>query len=94
MYFKQSGDVSGDATSMLGRLGAWGEPNELVTPVIVLVIGLMLLSQFVPISRVRELQFEYGRLPWAVQGALFGVGLVLVDVLGPEGVAPFIYFQF
>ena len=82
------------ATSMLGRLRAWGEPNELVTPVIVLVIGLMLLSQFVPISRVRELQFEYGRLPWAVQGALFGVGLVLVDVLGPEGVAPFIYFQF
>ena len=34
------------------------------------------------------------RLGWVGQGALFGIGIVAVDVLGPEGVAPFIYFQF
>jgi hypothetical protein len=31
--------------------------------------------------------------PVAQAGAL-GIGLFLVDALGPEGIAPFIYFQF
>lgn len=82
------------ATTMLGRLTAWGDPTELVSPLLVLVIVAMIASQFVPLSRVRLAEAEYGRLPWWVQGALLGVGLVVIDVLGPEGVAPFIYFQF
>ncbi len=82
------------ATSMLGRLTAWGEPSELVTPLLLIVVVAMLVSQFAPIARVRELEVEYGRLPWLIQGVLLGIGLVVIDVLGPEGVAPFIYFQF
>jgi D-alanyl-lipoteichoic acid acyltransferase DltB (MBOAT superfamily) len=37
---------------------------------------------------------RFSRLPLAAQGALFAVLLVVLDALGPRGVAPFIYFQF
>jgi len=29
-----------------------------------------------------------------IQGIAFGIGLVVIDTFGPEGIAPFIYFQF
>lgn len=82
------------ATSMLGRLTSWGGSMELVTPLLLVVIVMMIASQFVPAARVTELEATFGRWSWPAQGALLGVALVVIDVLGPEGVAPFIYFQF
>jgi hypothetical protein len=34
------------------------------------------------------------RLALPAQAALFALAIVLIDALGPSGVAPFIYFQF
>jgi len=36
----------------------------------------------------------FGRLAPVLQIAALALGLLVVDALGPEGVAPFIYFQF
>jgi alginate O-acetyltransferase complex protein AlgI len=84
----------GDAMTMLGQLTDWSGSAELVTPGLLLVIGLMLLSQFVPPAWVTTVQTRFSQVTWAGQGAIFGVSLVVIDVLGPSGVAPFIYFQF
>jgi hypothetical protein len=37
----------------------------------------------------------FSRVPYWAQGIAFGVFLIIVDILvGQQGVAPFIYFQF
>jgi D-alanyl-lipoteichoic acid acyltransferase DltB (MBOAT superfamily) len=83
-----------NAWTMLGRLTVWGEPTQLASLGIVAVITAAIASQFVSIGAVHRAQAVFARTSWAVQGAVFGTALVAIDVLGPEGVAPFIYFQF
>ena len=83
----------GDATDLLGRI-AGGTSSVALNPVVVLVVAAMLASQFVSAGTVAALRHRFStwRLP-AQAAALAGVVLA-VDVLGPSGVAPFIYFQF
>ena len=45
-------------------------------------------------ERLTVLQREFTRMHPVIQGVGLGCGLLLIDVLGPGGVAPFIYFQF
>ena len=54
----------------------------------------MLFSQFVPNDLVGRAQALFARAHPAVLGVALAVVLVMTDVLGPEGVAPFIYFAF
>jgi D-alanyl-lipoteichoic acid acyltransferase DltB (MBOAT superfamily) len=91
--FFRSSSLS-NAWTMLGRLTVWGEPTQLASLAIVAVITGAIATQFVSIGTVHHAQAALARMSWAVQGAVFGVALVVIDVLGPEGVAPFIYFQF
>jgi len=65
-----------------------------VTPLLLLVITLMLASQWVPQSTVDQLTRRFSYLPLVMQAAALAVGFFLLDVLGPQGVAEFIYFQF
>ena len=61
---------------------------------LILVLAAMLLAQFIPDSRSEDLKRWLNRRGILTQGLTFGVGLVLIDMFGPDGVAPFIYFQF
>jgi len=61
---------------------------------VVLVIALMLASQFVPRDVVARMQRAFTRWGLAVQVGALTFVLLLIDVLGPTGIAPFIYFQF
>jgi D-alanyl-lipoteichoic acid acyltransferase DltB (MBOAT superfamily) len=83
------------AGSVIGRLfSAWGQPSPLVTTGVVLAIAAGLAANFLP-GRVVAVTFaRFARLPVAAQAACLAVGLMLVDTLGPQGVAPFIYFRF
>jgi len=36
----------------------------------------------------------FQRLPIVAQGACVAISLMVINTLGPEGVAPFIYFRF
>ncbi len=64
--------------------------NPLAAAVIVIAIGV----QLVPADIGTRLRLAYARLDPALQSIGFGGWIFLVARLGPEGVAPFIYFQF
>ncbi len=86
-------DDFGAATDLLGRLTAFGSA-PLVKPMVVFVVVAMIAAQFVPTRVVDRGQVAFSRLSPLLQGAALGVGLLIIDALGPVGVAPFIYFQF
>ena len=82
------------AFDMLGRaFTSWGSA-ELVTPLVLVVIAGMIASQFVPERWSHRLRVDLSRLQPIAQAAVFAICLVLIEALGPQGVAPFIYFQF
>ena len=71
-----------------------GSATTSVNPMVVVVVGLMLASQLVPHRVVGTLQVGFSRWPVVAQGLALAAALTIIDVLGPQGVAPFIYFQF
>jgi D-alanyl-lipoteichoic acid acyltransferase DltB (MBOAT superfamily) len=83
------------AGEILSRLfSAWGEPSPLVTTSVVLAIVVGIAGQYVRPGLLTGLLGAFQRLPALAQAACVGVALVVVNTLGPEGVAPFIYFRF
>jgi alginate O-acetyltransferase complex protein AlgI len=67
--------------------------NQL-SPFTLSLIALGMALQFVPAGTAPRLARALALWPeWAL-GAVSGVGLVAINALGPDGVAPFIYFQF
>jgi D-alanyl-lipoteichoic acid acyltransferase DltB (MBOAT superfamily) len=82
------------AFQLLGRLiTAWG-PAPLVTPLVLAVIALMLAAQYVPREIPARVLDRFSHLGPVVQGAVLAAVLYAIVALGPQGVAPFIYFQF
>ena len=87
-------DSLGTAYDVLDGIFTAPGAAPLVTTLAIVTIALALASQFVPPAAVVGAQERFARLGPAAQiGALAGA-LTVIDVLGPEGVAPFIYFQF
>jgi D-alanyl-lipoteichoic acid acyltransferase DltB (MBOAT superfamily) len=84
----------GRALDYLAGFGRITQPAMLTTPLILTLLALMAIVQFLPRDRVERAEGIAIRLPLAVQGVLLGLAIVLIDAMGPEGVAPFIYFQF
>jgi D-alanyl-lipoteichoic acid acyltransferase DltB (MBOAT superfamily) len=88
-------DSIGTAVSLLGRLvTGWRTPSEFVTPLVALTIGGMLALQFWPRGLGLRLQSGLSRLRPVPLGVVFAFVLLVIVVMGPSGVAPFIYFQF
>jgi hypothetical protein len=69
-------------------------PAPLVTNAVLAVIALAIAAQFVPSDALSRVQSAFSRLAPALQGAGVAASLVLIGALGPDGVAPFIYFRF
>jgi alginate O-acetyltransferase complex protein AlgI len=83
------------AFALLRRLfSGWFTPTEFVNPVVVLVIVGMLALQFSPRGLGLWLQSGLSRLKPAPLGVVLALALLVIVILGPPGVAPFIYFQF
>jgi D-alanyl-lipoteichoic acid acyltransferase DltB (MBOAT superfamily) len=88
-------DSMDTAFALLGRLiTGWWTPSEFVTPLVVLTIVGMLALQFWPRGFGLWLQSGLSRLRPAPLGIVFAIALLVIVILGPSGVAPFIYFQF
>ncbi|MGK2947804.1 MAG: MBOAT family O-acyltransferase [Acidimicrobiales bacterium] len=83
-----------NALDVLGGILGGGGPTELVTVLAVATIALSLLSQLVPPSAVEDGQRRFAALGPGLQAIAVAATLTVIDVLGPDGVAPFIYFQF
>ncbi|MBS1838552.1 MAG: MBOAT family protein, partial [Actinobacteria bacterium] len=91
--FFRATDLSSAITYLTGIFTRWGT-GELVTPLVLAVIVVGMVGQFVPTRLGDMLEFRASQLPPLLLGAGVGVFLVVVNLLGPVGVAPFIYFQF
>jgi alginate O-acetyltransferase complex protein AlgI len=88
-------DSLGDAFDVLGRLVmGWGQSPELVSAGVLLAIAAGIGGQYVPTDVLGRMMAGFSRLSPVAQGASLALALTVVGALGPEGVAPFIYFQF
>jgi alginate O-acetyltransferase complex protein AlgI len=88
-------DSFGAAWDMIaGLFTQWGEPSPLVTTGVLLAIAVGIGSQYLPARIPRLVMARFSRLPVLGQATVLALALMLTSVLGPEGVAPFIYFQF
>ncbi|MGZ8614074.1 MAG: MBOAT family O-acyltransferase [Actinomycetota bacterium] len=88
-------DSMATAFTLLGRLvTGWTTPTEAVTPLVVGAIALMLALQYAPREPALLLQERLSAWRPIPMGLAFAVVLFLIATLGPQGVAPFIYFQF
>jgi len=88
-------DSFADAWDVIVRLGtAWGEPSPLVTGGVLTAIAVGIGSQYLPRRLPLLVMARFSRLPVPAQAAVLSVALLVTHAMGPEGVAPFIYFQF
>jgi D-alanyl-lipoteichoic acid acyltransferase DltB (MBOAT superfamily) len=88
-------DTFDDAWALIERLfTAWGEPSPLVTGGVVAAIAVGIGSQYLPRHVPLALMARFSRLPIPAQAAILSIALLVTHAMGPEGVAPFIYFQF
>jgi alginate O-acetyltransferase complex protein AlgI len=88
-------DSFGAAWDMIeGLFTNWGAPSPLVTTGVLLAIAVGIGSQYLPARIPRLLMARFSRLPVLGQATVLALALMVTSVLGPEGVAPFIYFQF
>ena len=61
---------------------------------VMLCLCLGILGQYIPRFLRRDLEALMSRTPMFVNGAALALGVYVIELLGPTGVAPFIYFQF
>jgi D-alanyl-lipoteichoic acid acyltransferase DltB (MBOAT superfamily) len=72
---------------------AWG-PAPLVTGGLVAVIAGVLATQLIPPGASARAEAAFAALPLPVQGTALGIFCATAFALGPQGVPPFIYYQF
>jgi D-alanyl-lipoteichoic acid acyltransferase DltB (MBOAT superfamily) len=83
------------AGQVLERLfTAWGQPSPLVTTGVVLAILVGIVGQYLQPGAAVGVVRVFRRMPAVAQALSVAVALALINTLGPEGVAPFIYFRF
>ncbi len=91
--FFRSPDV-GAAVGYLTRIAKGGTGLQLTTPFVLGLTGLTLAAQFLPTDSARPIARQIEGLRGWHYGVLLGLGLAVMRAIGPEGIAPFIYFQF
>lgn len=84
-----------DAGALLSQLfSSFFSPAPEINSVFVGVVVCALFAQMLSRQALANVQTQLSRLPAWVLAAGFGIWMLVVDQFGPEGVAPFIYFQF
>jgi D-alanyl-lipoteichoic acid acyltransferase DltB (MBOAT superfamily) len=93
IFFRADG--LGTVFAFLGRLfaGSWTSAPALSTSVLLAIVAGFFM-QYLPRDATARLQVVFSRAGLAAQGVALASLLVLVDALGNQGVAPFIYFRF
>ncbi|HEX4737018.1 MAG TPA: MBOAT family O-acyltransferase, partial [Allosphingosinicella sp.] len=85
----------GDALSFLSGI-ARGAPDAapMLTPMLLGLIVLGMMLHFMPRFTMQRAAMTVRAIPAAAVGLGAGVLILIVDAMRPEGVAPFIYYQF
>ncbi len=88
-------DSFGTAWDVITRLfTAWGQASPLVSSGVVLAIVAGLAGQYLPARVPQAIMARFSLLPVAGQVVVLAFALMVSHAMGPEGVAPFIYFRF
>ena len=82
------------ALAYLNGLTDWSGPVERVTPFLVVLVIVSLAAHFLSEDLVERLSARIENCGALTLGAILGFGILLIWAVAPEGVAPFIYFQF
>jgi hypothetical protein len=77
-----------------GLASGWGDGVQQAGPFVVGLIALGLAGQYVPSAWFESAATALARMPVWGLGVTAGVVVAAIGALGPEGVAPFIYFRF
>ncbi len=95
--FFRSGSENGLSTAwdIITRLfDNWGAASPLVTGGVVLAIVVGIATQYLPARIPQAIMAWFSRRQVVVQVVVLAVALMVSRTMGPQGVAPFIYFQF
>jgi alginate O-acetyltransferase complex protein AlgI len=84
--------VAGVFIAGLGR--GWQEQVQQAQPAMVALIIIGLAGQFLPPGSFERAGLVLERVPLWGLGVAAGLILAVINALGPEGIAPFIYFRF
>jgi D-alanyl-lipoteichoic acid acyltransferase DltB (MBOAT superfamily) len=84
--------TAGDILAQLVR--GLGEPTQALSLTVIAAIAVGIGAQYVPTRAWDALMAVFSRQVVVVQGAALALTLLVVNVLGPAGVPPFIYFRF
>ncbi len=88
-------DSIGGAFAVLWRLVAGlGSIGSAVTWPIVGLVVLGIGIQYVPRRLIERLEGGLASIGWVGQGAVLALALFLINTLGPQGAAEFLYFKF
>jgi alginate O-acetyltransferase complex protein AlgI len=82
-----------DAWLLLGKLGDWSTPRHLSIPTLVVLAAGFAVQAFDG-DRLAPVGRWFNRQSFLLQGLLAALIITIILGLGPQGVAPFIYFQF
>lgn len=82
-----------NAFEVLAQLGSPGAAS-LVTPVVLALVALGIGIQYLPRELGLRLEERFAEPRPVLVAGIGGLGLLVIDALGPQGIAPFIYFQF
>jgi hypothetical protein len=88
-------DSIGGAFAVLWRLIAGlGSIGAAVTWPVVGLVAVGIAIQYIPRRLIEGFEVGLARIGWVGQGATLAVALFLIDTLGPQGAAEFLYFKF
>ena len=72
----------------------WAGPSPLITGSVLLATFAGIACQYIPADTMERLRTAFAGLSPAKMGLALGIGLFVIDALGPQGVSPFIYYAF
>jgi D-alanyl-lipoteichoic acid acyltransferase DltB (MBOAT superfamily) len=82
------------AVQFIGGFGHWGAEALAVTPLAVVLILAGLALHALPPRMIEDVAVRTARLKPVPFGLAIGLLILLVDAVRPDGVPPFIYYQF
>jgi alginate O-acetyltransferase complex protein AlgI len=95
--FFRSGSENGLSTAweIIERLfNNWGAASPLVSSGVLLAIAVGIGTQYLPARIPQVIMARFSQARVAVQIVVLALVLMVSHAMGPQGVAPFIYFQF
>ena len=83
-----------DAIGFIGGVFGGASVATTVTPLIVALIVIGMALHALPPRAIQHVAMRVRTMPAVLVGLGVGVLVLIIDSMRPEGVAPFIYYQF